>query len=206
MILHTAALAAILAIASTFPTELIERQYGQISGGAATCTEDTSYSVDAQSAPFETPERIGTDQFCTSTKSDTCTVGAGYSVSIGVTITVGGGLDLSEILSVTGSVSWSYTTTQSTTVGETCPKGGFVCGLMYKNTNIEVKGDKIRKYADNCGAIKGQEIGRDPYVFQAPALTAGRVITEYAVCISNTNGPKHLAKRPKGIQLCPSGA
>jgi hypothetical protein len=186
------AAAAVAVVAVAAPLEA--RQYT----GSQQCTDSTSYKVDSSTAGPSSWTPVS-GQACTSDKDDTCTVGAQASVSLGVSITTGGSLDLGEIAHIDTSVTWSYTTTKGESIGETCPKGGYVCGLLYQNQLATVKGKKIKTYGGTC-VLAGQQESSDDYEFTAPVMIGDTPQITFKACISNSSPNKDTSV---GLDLCP---
>ena len=67
----------------------------------------------------------------------------GSTYSVGVTVTVGGGLSLSEIAGLDLSASVSKTTTKSTSQGASvpCPSGPWKCALAIYPEFLQVSGE-----------------------------------------------------------------
>jgi hypothetical protein len=183
---------ALAAIAVASP--LIPRQCDT----CASCTDTESYTVN--STQKYTPDwQAVSGQACTSDNDDTCTVGASTSVSLGVTVTTGGSLNFGDIASISTSVSFSYTTTTGESIGETCPKGGYVCGLMYQNQMVNITGQKILTYEGDC-ALAGTQESSNVYNFLAPITIGSTPQITFAACISNSSPNKNTSV---GLQMCP---
>jgi hypothetical protein len=167
--------------------------------GTQSCEYAPSYSIQSeQSIPGSWTAVSG--QACTSDAEDTCTVGASTSLSLGVTITEGANLDLESILSLSTSVSFSVTTTSSESIGETCPKGGYVCGLIYQATMVNVAGVKNLTYTGDC-VLSGSLESTSGYGFTSPAMISGSPQVTYAACVSNSSPNKTLTGLD--ISMCP---
>jgi hypothetical protein len=184
--------AALAAMATASP--LIARQCDT----CASCTDSESYTV--SSTQQYTPDwQPVSGQACTSDNTDTCTVGESASVSLGVTVTVGGSLNFGDIISLTSSVSYSYTTTTGQSIGETCPKGGYVCGLVYQNQVANITGQKILTYEGDC-VLAGQQESSNIYNFLAPIMIGNTPQITFAACISNSSPNKDTSV---GLGMCP---
>ena len=164
----------------------------------AYCTDSESYTV-SSTAQYTPDWQAVSGQACTSDTEDTCTVGASTSVSLGVTVTAGGSLNFGDIASLTSSISFSYTTTTGESVGETCPKGNYVCGLMYQNQMANITGQKILTYEGDC-ALAGEQESSNVYNFLAPIMIGSTPQVTFAACISNSSPNKNTSV---GLQMCP---
>ncbi|KAI9755744.1 MAG: hypothetical protein M4579_004174 [Chaenotheca gracillima] len=187
----------LFAAAIAQPTDLKARQYG---GGALSCTDTSSYELSEPPTTVEGDVVVATGQTCTSTTNDPCTVGANWSKSFGITTTVGGGFDVDEIFSLDASVSYTTTTTTGFSIGEPCPKGGYVCGLTYQLNQAHVKGKENYYYAA-CGAINGELEKSEDFEFTAPVMVGDGPQVTYAACIAE-NSPNQDTDSV-GVPLCP---
>jgi hypothetical protein len=186
------------ALPATTPLTTLDRR--QYYAASAFCYDHYSYEVDEQKErPGEWTAVSG--DTCRSSNIDGCQVGKANSVTLGVSISVGAGLDLGAIFHVSSDITWSYSETKTETVTQTCPKGGYVCGLMYKPTWVDVKGKKIKTITGSCG-LKGQQ-SNEAYEFSAPLLIGDKPEVLYAACISDMSGNPDVANL--GIDPCPEG-
>jgi hypothetical protein len=182
--------------AATIASPLIPRQCDT----CASCTDVESYTVN--STTQYTPDwQAVSGQACTSDNEDTCTVGESASVSLGVTVTEGGSLNFGDIASIATSVSFSYTTTTGESIGETCPKGGYVCGLIYQNQMVNITGQQILTYEGDC-ALAGTQESNNVYNFLAPIMIGDTPQVTFAACISNSSPNQNTSV---GLQMCPGG-
>ncbi|KAI9894785.1 MAG: hypothetical protein M1814_000004 [Vezdaea aestivalis] len=96
-----------------------------------------------------------------------CSISDSHSFSVGITITVGGGLDLSKIVGVGVQASVATTTTngQAITAAQGCP-AGTQCGLTATATLYHIKGFKVTE--SRCFGIK-----EEPYDVTLPVLVPG---------------------------------
>jgi hypothetical protein len=96
-------------------------------------------------------------------------------------------------------VTWSYTSTKGESIGETCPKSGYVCGLLYQNQLATVKGKKIKTYGGTC-VLAGTQESSDDYEFTAPVMIGDTPQITFKACISNSSPNKDTSI---GLDLCP---
>ncbi|MCJ1443054.1 MAG: hypothetical protein MMC23_003551 [Stictis urceolatum] len=200
--MHSAALLAVGAatLAAALPTTPSPSNFKRQYPGTPTCTSSVSYTMDSQTPQLGAWTAVSGDT-CTSSTVDSCSVGASNSISIGVSINVGAGLDIEEIFHVGTDITWTYTTTKTNTITQTCPQGGYVCGLIYQASLMDVKGSKVTTQQGSC--LQSGQSSSEPYEFTAPVLISDKPEVRYAACISNQSPNTDAAS--VGIDMCPEG-